>query len=163
MKSYLKMKVMSLAEEAKIISKEEKRWLRKAAANRAKQQDPKYAEDNFLGLSVHRRRDIRKEARSAHIAYSFLCGRSYSEIERFAHTEPDWKRVKKLVTKYADPHTVETLFNQWMAKAKANYENTLVIDIEAMPMLEITDKRNDVKRINYGHDIIIREKKSKVA
>ena len=42
----------------------------------------------------------RREARSVHIAYSFLRGRTYIEVEEDSRTVPDWDRVTELVTKY---------------------------------------------------------------
>mgnify|MGYP000953442220 CR=1 FL=1 len=65
-KTYLKVKIKSLAAEAEIIKKEE----RKARDEVVKRE-----------LIVHRRRDVAKEARAAHLAYGFLNGKKYAELE----------------------------------------------------------------------------------
>lgn len=44
----------------------------------------------------------RKEARCVHLAYSFLRGRSYNEVENDSRTAPDWDRVEELVVKYGE-------------------------------------------------------------
>lgn len=80
---YLKVKIKSLAEEARIIRKEEKK--------------NKYFKE---GLADHRKGVVRYEARHAILAYSFLRGRKYSEIENKCHTAPDWPRFMELVKKY---------------------------------------------------------------
>lgn len=117
---YLKVKVKSLAEEAKIIRKEEKRAKRLSIR---------------IGLHDHRVGIVRYEARHANLAYSFLKGRSYAEIEGGAKEAPDWNKVRKMVEKYgshcswlndgsptpgeAKLHLAETLkrFDDWVKEA----------------------------------------------
>ena len=82
---YLKVKLKSLAEEAKIIRKE---------TERAKLRSIKH------GLYAHRTRVVRPEARYTHLAYGFLRGREYRQMEQKARLAPDWKRVRKMVQKY---------------------------------------------------------------
>jgi hypothetical protein len=81
----LRVKVKSLAEEARIIRREEHKipWgmLRRE-------------------LRDHRVVEVRSESRSAGLAYGFIKGRSLSEMEKYAVTSPDWIRIKKLVEKY---------------------------------------------------------------
>ena len=83
----LKIKIKSLAAEARIIRKEELKRKGKWSAD---------ASD----LTAHRRYVLRPEARSAHIAYGLIRGREYYEMEPTHITEPDWNRVKSLVKKY---------------------------------------------------------------
>ncbi len=80
----LRVKVKSLAEEARIIRKEERR-------SRGVIREM---------LREHRVLDLRREARSAHVAYALVKGRSYEQVERKAKTPPDWARVKRLIAKY---------------------------------------------------------------
>ena len=80
---YLKVKVKSLAAEARIIRTEERR--------------NKYFRS---GLAEHRRTVVRREARHTLLAYGFLRGRKYQQIENNAQNPPDWARVKKMVAKY---------------------------------------------------------------
>ena len=85
----LKVKIKSLAEEAKLIRKEE---LKRKGNNWS------YQADN---LREHRIYVVRPEARSAHFAYSFIKGVPFHEIEPKRKTEPDWKRIQELIKKYA--------------------------------------------------------------
>jgi hypothetical protein len=79
----LKVKLKSLAEEARIIRKEEKKNKRL----------------RYL-LSEHRRGTVRLEARHTHIAYGFIRGKTYEQIEPKCKTPVEWDRVRKMVTKY---------------------------------------------------------------
>lgn len=80
---YLKVKVKSLAEEAKIIRKEEKR--NKELRN---------------GLAAHRKGVVRYEARHSQLAYGFLRGLPYEKLEHKDSAKVDWDKVKKMVDKY---------------------------------------------------------------
>jgi len=82
---FLKVKIKSLAEEARIIRKEEKR-----EANKYHKRE----------LRDHRIGTVRDEARAAQLAYAFLRGKPYYTLEAKVHSEPNWKRVKDLVVKY---------------------------------------------------------------
>lgn len=84
-RAYLKVKIKSLAEEARIIRKETKRARLSSIKN---------------GLYRHRIDVVRYEARHTHLAYGFLRGRSYEQMEQKAHVAPDWKKVRKMVEKY---------------------------------------------------------------
>lgn len=91
-RAYLKVKIKSLAEEAKIIRLETKHA--KLGSIR-------------LGLYLHRIHVVRPEARHTHLAYGFLRGREYHQIEPKAHTAPNWKKVRKMVEKYGTHSTWE--------------------------------------------------------
>lgn len=86
MKVYLKIKIMSLAAEARIIRAEEKKWPGEHVAR--------------IGLHEHRIHSVRPEARHALLAYGFLRGRSYRQLERTAAQPPDWERVGQLIEKF---------------------------------------------------------------
>ena len=81
----LKIKIKSLAAEAKIIRKEEKR-----------------ARSQSIRESLYRHRIdvVRYEARHTNIAYGFLRGRTYAEIENKPKTAPNWDKIRKMVEKY---------------------------------------------------------------
>lgn len=83
-RKFLKVKIKSLAAEAKIIRQEEFR-------SNLKTRDALYWHRIFV---------VRKEARATNIAYGILRGKSYNQIEQKAHSEPDWKRVKEMLKKY---------------------------------------------------------------
>jgi hypothetical protein len=53
-----------------------------------------------MGLMTHRKFEVRPEQRSALLAYGFLRGRRYKQLEAKCHTEPNWNRVRDLVAKY---------------------------------------------------------------
>lgn len=85
-RALLRVKIKSLAEEARIIRFEEKRagkW-----------------EELRNRLHQHRVIDVRQEARVAHIAYGLIKGRTLERIEPKSKTEPNWKRVHDLLKKY---------------------------------------------------------------
>lgn len=79
----MKVKIISLADEARTIRRLEK--------------TNKYSRH---ALRLHRINEVRSEARAALLAYAFLKGKAYKNIEKSAHTPPDWKRVEALVRKY---------------------------------------------------------------
>jgi hypothetical protein len=94
---FLKVKIKSLAEEARIIRLEEKRTR------------------GSLREQLHRHRvwDVRREARSAQLAYGYLRGRTYRQLESSARTEPDFARIGKLVSKYGG-RAIEKANNELM-------------------------------------------------
>lgn len=89
-KTYLKIKIMSLAAEATIIRREERRWHRNT--------DVAIATRN--GLRSHRVNEVRIEARAALVAYAYVRGRAYAQLEAFPLTPPRWDRVLILVRRY---------------------------------------------------------------
>jgi len=114
MRVYLKVKIKSLAAEAKIIRFEERRLRPLTDKTR----------DYFLGLMNHRRGEIRTEARASLLAYGFIRGRTYRSIEsktkemgRVAHSQL-WAKVNRLVVKYGpaeyrDPKDVDKFLVAW--------------------------------------------------
>lgn len=82
----LKIKVKSLAEEARIIRKEERRTqglLREE-------------------LNSHRRMDVRFAARTSYMAYGMIRGRGIEQTERpgSPRSETYWKAVRTMIQKY---------------------------------------------------------------
>jgi hypothetical protein len=86
---YLRVKIKSLAEEARIIRREEQRFPRGHRNN-----------ELYFGLRSHRTNEVRGEARAALLAYGLLRGRRYAQIEATCHEYPNWARVIELVRKY---------------------------------------------------------------
>lgn len=86
----LKIKLKSLAEESRIIRKEE---LRLKRAGRGVEIDT---------LRLHRHKVVREEARATHVAYGFLKGMSYDAVEPSAKSKPNWDKVVHMVKKYGD-------------------------------------------------------------
>ena len=103
MKSYLRVKIKSLAEEARIIRTEERRLLNRAARARDRQglEDRLAAMDTERnGLYLHRVKDVRGEARAAHLAYAFVRGRPYAVVEPSGSSAVPFNRVADLIAKY---------------------------------------------------------------
>ena len=88
MLEYLKVKVKSLAAEARIIRLEAKKA---KACNRR---------DLLFGLHEHRIFTVRRAARSSNLAYGFLLGNSYLCMEKDSRTQPAWKDIETLLRKY---------------------------------------------------------------
>jgi len=80
----LKVKVKTFAAEARIIRKEELK-----ATGRQR-----------ISLHLHRVGIVRSGARYAQIAYGFIRGREYLQIERNAKTPPDRVRLRKEVERF---------------------------------------------------------------
>lgn len=93
-KTYLKIKIMSLAAEAKIIRREERRWYGSSGTR--------------SGLRNHRVFEVRSEARAAQVAYAFVRGRTYAQLERSPLTTPRWDRVLTLVRRYGTTPKLES-------------------------------------------------------
>jgi hypothetical protein len=101
MKLFLKIKLKSLAAEARIIRKEEIKLRNRARQRRAKGK-PVDVAATLDALHEHRIMAVRRESRLTHLAYGFLRGRSYTAMERKATTlkPSDWTRVKAMIQKY---------------------------------------------------------------
>lgn len=84
----LRVKSKSLADEARIIRKEERR-----------SRSPIREE-----LHWHRVSTVRDEARATHLAYGLIKGKTISQIERPTIRRPRieslWKKVQTMITKY---------------------------------------------------------------
>lgn len=96
---HLKVKIKSLAEEARIIRKEETR-----------------AKDKITRESLcnHRIHVVRRECRNTHLAYGFLRGKTYDQLERNCETPPDWKKVFAMVKKYGPSNpNLELQLKDW--------------------------------------------------
>lgn len=101
----LRVKIKSLAEEARIIRQEERR----VRGSRA---------DTQRGyLHWHRVNIVRAEARAAQLAYAFLRGnRSYKQTEPNA-SEPVWiDRVKRLVSKFGWYDQATGAMEKWLTE-----------------------------------------------
>ncbi len=113
MKTYLKIKIKSLAAEARIIRQEEKKWPGPS--------------DVRLGLREHRIKDVRREARAALLAYGYLRGRTIHQMEPGQTGIPMVvaNRATQLIAKYGKMSSQEasaaflSLLNSGSVPAKA--------------------------------------------
>lgn len=156
MKSHIQVKVASLAAEMKIIHRLEIKWKAKARRARKKVNDAAYHESNFWTLR-HHRNNLKLEARSTHLAYGYLRGRSYAQMEQICYgplkgygsTEPNWKAIEEMVerfTKYeTSPQDYMQKFSEWLADAKAWYEG----NPKRIRLLE-ADRPNRIARLKQA-------------
>lgn len=87
---YLRVKIKSLASEARIIRQEELQF-------------PKGQRDNatYHGLHAHRTGIVRDEARASLLAYGYLRGMPYLRMEAKCYLEPDWAKVLKIASRFS--------------------------------------------------------------
>lgn len=99
----LRVKVKHLAEEAKIIRKEEKRT----------------NGDTREWLYLHRIHSVRPECRATHIAYAFAKGTALKKVEKYPSEIPSsvWARVAKMVNLYSNRSTNE--YKEWISSSLA--------------------------------------------
>lgn len=117
----LKVKAMSLAAEAVIIRRQQRKLERArhtaaarkmaamfgngAEAEVIQSEDlAKYLNGNdpqWMSLQHHRRVDVRQASRATHLARMFIKGVPYRAVEYACHDRPDWGAVEKMVRRYA--------------------------------------------------------------
>lgn len=87
---FIRVKILSLAAEAKIIRKQEQKA--RKHGNRSLR----------LGLAEHRKGIVRHEARHAQLSYGFLRGTPYKAMEAKCHPGcgPDFKKVWSSIERY---------------------------------------------------------------
>lgn len=94
MKTHLKIKILTLADEAKHIKRHEQRW------KQVKREGIPHP--LFFDLQGHRKYEVRPECRCALLAYGFLRGRDYRKIENKCHEPPDWNNVVKIILRFSN-------------------------------------------------------------
>lgn len=80
----LRVKLKSLAAEARIIRREERR------TSGVLQHE----------LWFHRIKVVRSEARCTHLAYGFIRGRTLDQMESKSDSPPNWDKVRAMLKKY---------------------------------------------------------------
>ena len=100
---FLRVKLKSLAEEARIIRAEE------AKANRYK------AYDTQARLREHRAGAVRKAARETVLAYQYLRGIPYAAVEQPDSKPIDWSNVRKMIHKYGHQMLSDDTLRDWQA------------------------------------------------
>jgi hypothetical protein len=103
--TYLKVKILSLADESRTIRCEELTLINAG----------KGASPDREGLYLHRINEVRPESRAALLAYGYLRGTPYRAMENAAtKSKPDWKRVASLIKKYGEEFDPKA-FEDWQA------------------------------------------------
>lgn len=108
----LKIKGMSLAAEARIIRKIEKSLFRAARHHPG-------CREKAESLFWHRMDDVRPEMRDTYLAYGFLKGRPYKDLEAKRYTNPDWDNIARMIDKYGmgDVRERQQHFERWKQEA----------------------------------------------
>jgi len=97
---FLKMKLKSLMAEAAMLRKHEVKCLGRHT-------------EVAKSLKCHRIGIIRSESRDSLIAYGFLRGKTYAQVEGIRYSEPDQKNIARMIVKYGhnvDKFDVEKFF-----------------------------------------------------
>lgn len=116
----LKVKEKSLAEEARIIRREELKAKKSARYHREHQDEENAAryEKTRLSLYEHRIDIVRHECRATNLARAYIKGTPYRVVERSTHADALEqgrliKRVHKLVNKYHDKTIMSAQVHMW--------------------------------------------------
>jgi len=127
----LKIKIKHLALEPALIRIEERKLLKQAAWRREHQtEENQYTHEKYWDyetLRNHRIYDVRREARATQLAYAFLRGKKYEDIEQKRESNY-WtvyfnnkmrKRIIDIVYKYqvttwVDKEVIEEQINSWL-------------------------------------------------
>lgn len=78
----------------------------------------------YWNLSHIRKNKVRKEARDTNLAIGFLRGYDYERMEEFAHTEPRWDNIEKIIFNHIETSDhqeivdIKQKFEQWTQEAK---------------------------------------------
>lgn len=123
--THLKIKVKTLAAESRFIRQEELKHRNAARKARSKErwQVARRLETAHWWLYTHRIHTVQPAARTNLLAYGFLRGRSYAEMEAKARVEPNWKEIRKIVERF-DGNTAD--FETWLRFAKAHFRRNQV-------------------------------------
>lgn len=103
---FLRVKLKSLAEEARIIRIEEMR------ANENRDYDLQRE------LRDHRAGIVRRAARETLLAYQYLRGIPYDAVERPGSTYVNWQSVRKMVVKYGGSEFRDPDLKDWYQSCK---------------------------------------------
>lgn len=100
--SELRIKIKSLAVEARIIAHEERRVLRRLTRQGSPERQAAILA-SYASLREHRRAVVGPTARVSLLAYGFLRGKPYTKLEPSNSREPDWNDVWKVAERFAAP------------------------------------------------------------
>jgi len=119
----LKVNVKSLAAEAAIIRKEEKKLRKQIKANVVKDSATVDRLRRIRNsLNDHRRCLLRHEARTANLAYAFLRGKAYRDVEPNVYDTTSWiylslpRRVAQKANRFENKLFDEKDIREWMQR-----------------------------------------------
>lgn len=122
--THLKIKLKTLAAEARIIRLEECKALDsgRKGLRADRNYEPHYR--TFWDLRDHRTGIVRPVARTNNLAYGFLLGRSYAEMEPETRTGADFEEVLKIVKRFGGPEDLR----RW-----PEWQKAAVVHLDAQP------------------------------
>lgn len=121
---HLKIKIKYLAVEARIIKKEEQKVLAHARKCNSTPRLQEYAEGHYVdyeGLREHRLNVVRKHSRLNGLAYGFLRGTPYAQMEAKTHSPPDFGEIRKLAKRFGAVGDLSR-WDQWLRDAERHLE-----------------------------------------
>lgn len=104
----LKIKIKSLAAEARIIRHEEKKCLSAPVGYRLLSDY-----DRQESLYLHRIHVVRAECRHSLLAYGFLRGTPYRKMESTCRVPPRWSKVEDIARRFGGAEFDEDQFKAW--------------------------------------------------
>ena len=100
------------------------------------------------GLRLHRIWDVRSEARATYVAYAFLRGLEYEDVEPASQSSPQWGRVRDLVQKYGERGTYQDRLEklaEWVNKTGASQGTVAMVSCPTgTPYEKVTEKRKQM-------------------
>lgn len=153
MKAYLQVKLINLADEAKLIRSKE--WRRLALAKKSLENNhPETAEYHMkihAGHHSHRVTVVRDEARLTNLAYGFLRGNEYCEMEERAKEEPDWNRIRRMALRFREKEYDELVseFDEWLKRAKEDwFAGNLELKQDRLDRAANRRMRKELRKVN---------------
>lgn len=122
----LKIKTVSLGLEGALIHREEckiKDQIERAKLSENPQKDAWLARLRSIrdSLREHRKVVVRPYTRNAILAYGFLRGRAYAQMEPKRYTDPDWGQIERMILKHGGyaglPTDLLQTFERWKQEA----------------------------------------------
>jgi hypothetical protein len=114
----LKIKSKHLALEPAIIRTEEKKILRRIRSGRCN--DTAEAFRKYESLHIHRKWNVRNEARATELARAYIAGKPYALVEQKRKPENEYKfkvyiipRIAKMVDKYSGASVCVEDIEKW--------------------------------------------------
>lgn len=130
----LKIKIRSLAEEARIIRAYEHKLIKQARNCHRKEllEEEATTRRLFSNIHAHRTIIIRDEARASQLVAAFAKGKySYKEIEPFSRTDPKWDKADAILarfTSFAEKNEAARLFREWSGRLRKAEEMSNEMD-----------------------------------
>ena len=114
----LRIKIISLADEARTIRRWEGR-MKRAARGRGTGEQPERPDlkATFWSLREHRQSVVSNEARHSLLAFGFLRGKPYKRLEQRRYCDPSWVAVQDIAKRFGKGAYDEKAFQTWREAA----------------------------------------------